>query len=275
MIKRILVALSGTSCTPSAIAHGVELAKEHNAELSGVTVIDPNRLKDVGPVPLGGAAAAHELGEHRMQLATEHIEESIAQFEKACGDAGVTNRILRETGDSAEKLLADWRYHDLTVIGLRGLFEYGVLHDHGHLVLDVIGEGLRPLLAVSEEYRPIRSAMVAYDGSPLAARAMKAFCMLDIWKPMPTTVVCFDGEEGETDELLDDAAAYLEAHTFAATKKRVEEKPREAILETMDSCGADLLVMGAAKRTRLGRKLLGDTARYALENSTKPIFLHH
>ena len=61
MIKRILVALSGTSCTPSAIAHGVELAKEHNAELSGVTVIDPNRLKDVGPVPICGASAAHEL----------------------------------------------------------------------------------------------------------------------------------------------------------------------------------------------------------------------
>ena len=156
-------------------------------------MIDPDRLQDVGPIPIGGAAAAHELAEHRMHLAAEHIEEAIAQFETACGDAGVTNRVLRESGDSAERLLADWRYHDLTVIGLRGLFEYGVLHDHGHLVLDVIGEGLRPLLAVSEEHRPIQSAMVAYDGSPLAARAMKAFCMLDIWKPILTTVVCFKG----------------------------------------------------------------------------------
>ena len=34
MIKRILVALSGTPCTQSAIAHGVELAKQHNAELA-------------------------------------------------------------------------------------------------------------------------------------------------------------------------------------------------------------------------------------------------
>ena len=210
-----------------------------------------------------------------MHLAAEHIEKSIAQFETACSDADVANRVLRESGDSAERLLADWRYHDLTVIGLRGLFEYGVLHDHGHLVLDVIGEGLRPLLAVSEEYRPIQSAMVAYDGSPLAARAMKAFCMLDIWKSLPTTVVCFKGQEGDEGELLSDAAAYLESHNFAATQRRVEEKPKNVILETMDACNADLLVMGAAKRTRLGRKLLGDTARYALENSTRPIFLHH
>ena len=275
MIKRILVALSGTPCTPSAIAHAVELAKTHHAELTGVTVIDPNRLQDVGPIPLGGAAAAHELAQHRMKLATEHIEEAISQFEVACGNAGITNRVLRESGDSADRLLADWRYHDLTVIGLRGLFEYGVLHDHGHLVLDVVGAGLRPLLAVSEDYREINSAMIAYDGSPLAARAMKAFCMLDIWKPMPTTVACFTGQDGEPDELLSDAASYLESHTFAATKKRVEEKARDAILKIMESCHADMLVMGAAKRTRIGRKLLGDTARFALENSTRPIFLHH
>jgi nucleotide-binding universal stress UspA family protein len=43
----------------------------------------------------------------------------------------------------------------------------------------------------------------------------------------------------------------------------------------MEECEADLLVMGAAKRTRSGRKLLGDTARFALENSNRPIFLHH
>lgn len=275
MIKRILVALSGTPCTPSAIAHGIELAKQHNAELTGVTVIDPNRLQDVGPIPIGGAAAAHELGQHRMHLAEENIEDAIAQFEVACAKAEITNRVLKESGDSAARLLADWRYHDLTIIGLRGLFEYGVLHDHGHLVLDVVGAGLRPLLAVSEEYRPIQSAMIAYDGSPLAARAMKAFCMLDIWKPMPTTITCFAGQLDDSDVLLEEAASYLESHTFAATTKRVEEKPRNAILKTMESCNADLLVMGAAKRTRLGRKLLGDTARFALENSTRPIFLHH
>jgi len=275
MIKRILVALSSTPCTSSAVKHAVELANQHNAELTGVTVIDTDRLQDVGPIPIGGAAIAHELAEHRVHLAKEHIEEAIGKFESACSDSNITHRVLKERGDSAERLLADWRYHDLTIIGLRGLFEYGVLHDHGHLVLDVIGAGLRPLLAVSEEYRPIRSAMVAYDGSPLAARAMKAFCMLDIWKPMPTTITCFTGQEGNVEDLLADAAYYLEAHVFPTTKKYVDEKPRNAILETMESCDADLLVMGAAKRARMGRKLLGDTARFALENSTRPIFLHH
>ena len=275
MIKRILVALSGTTCTTSAIQHAVELAKEHDAELTGVTIFDPDKLLDVGPVPLGGAAAAHELAEHRMQLASEHIETSISEFETTCKNETIRCRVLRETGDSANRLLADWRYHDLTIIGLRGLFEYGVLNNHGDLVLDVIGNGLRPLLAVAEEYRPIQRAMIAYDGSPIAARAMKAFCMLDIWKPMPTTITCFSGHEGDHVELLAEAGSYLEAHGFEQATMYRDEKPKKSILDALEACNSDLLVLGAAKRSKLGRKLLGSTARYALENSTRPIFLHH
>jgi nucleotide-binding universal stress UspA family protein len=275
MIKRILVALSGTPCTTSAIRHAVELAREHNAELTGVTILDPEKLLDVGPVPLGGGAAANALAEHRMQLATEHIETAISEFETTCKNEDITFRVLRESGDSASRLLADWRYHDLTIIGLRGLFEYGVINNHGNLVLDVIGNGLRPILAVAEEYRPIERAMIAYDGSPLAARAMKAFCMLDIWKPMPTTITCFSGHEDDHLQLLSDAGSYLESHGFEHATLYRDENPKHCILNALEDCNGDVLVMGAAKRSKLGRKLLGDTARFALENSTRPIFLHH
>jgi nucleotide-binding universal stress UspA family protein len=275
MIKRILVALSGTPCTTSAIQHGVELAQKHDAELTGVTIIDPNKLLDVGPIPIGGAKAAHDLAEHRMHLAQEHIEAAVAEFESTCRCVNIKHNVLHEEGDTASKLLADWRYHDLTVIGLRGLFEYGILNNHGNLVLDVIGEGLRPILAVAEEYRPIQRAMIAYDGSPLAARAMKAFCMLDVWEPMPTTITCFAGSQGDHEQLLADAGAYLNAHGFEHATLYRDDKPRPHVLDALEECGGDLLVMGAAKRSKLGRKLLGDTARYALENSTRPIFLHH
>jgi len=200
---------------------------------------------------------------------------SIALFESNCNSENITHRVLRETGDSAQRLIEDWRYQDLTIIGLRGLFEYGVINNHGHLVLDVIGHGLRPLLAVADNYRPIKSAMIAYEGSPLAARAMKAFCMLDIWDPMPTTITCFGNQEEEASELLEQAGSYVESHGFSHSTVFREDNPREHILDAVEDCGADMLVMGAAKRTKLGRKLLGDTARFALENSTLPIFLHH
>ena len=92
---------------------------------------------------------------------------------------------------------------------------------------------------------------------------------------MPATITCFAGHEGDADQLLADAGAYVQAHGFEHATMFRNEKPNPNIIHAMDECGADLLVLGAAKRTKIGRKLLGDTARFALENSTRPIFLHH
>ena len=58
MIKRILVGLGGTEFTTVAIRRAVELAQIHQAQLTGVTVIDVERLKRVGPVPLGGRGSS-------------------------------------------------------------------------------------------------------------------------------------------------------------------------------------------------------------------------
>ena len=127
MLKRILVALSGTSFTPIAVRHSIELARRHGASVTGVTVVDVERLDDVGPVPIGGGAAAHALAEHRKAVTRERVEEEISNFEKACRDAGVDHLVDREDGDPFDLLQSLWRYHDLTVIGLRGLFEVSLL----------------------------------------------------------------------------------------------------------------------------------------------------
>ena len=76
MIKRILVALSGTPYTPVAVEHALELAATHGAEITGVTVTDLQRLANVGPVPVGAGAAAHSLTEHRI-LVTEESEAAL------------------------------------------------------------------------------------------------------------------------------------------------------------------------------------------------------
>jgi hypothetical protein len=57
MIKRILVGLGGTPYTPFAIARSIELAQQHGAELTGVTVVDVGRLIRIYPVPLVSSAS--------------------------------------------------------------------------------------------------------------------------------------------------------------------------------------------------------------------------
>ena len=63
MLKRILVGLGGTEYTVSAINQAVALAMAHDAEVTGVSIIDEGRLTLFGPVPIGGGHYAHELAE--------------------------------------------------------------------------------------------------------------------------------------------------------------------------------------------------------------------
>lgn len=273
MIKRILVALSGTPFTPSAIRHATELAREHEAEVTGVTVVDPERLADVGPVPLGGGAAAHTLAEHRLKTTQEHIETQIAGFEAECKEAGIRHRVIRETGDALDELTACWRYHDLTVFGLRGLFEYGVVDNPDDLLIRLIARGVRPILAVAETHRPIRRVLMAYNGSMESATAMKRFVQMRLWPSTKLKVVTFDMPGDEADALLADAADYCRAHGEDVETEHLPGHPRDDLLPHAAAWNADLIVMGSTARSRLAQKLLGDTATKAIKESEVPLFL--
>ncbi|MCH8825241.1 MAG: universal stress protein [Planctomycetes bacterium] len=273
MVKRILVALSGTPFTDSAIKHALELAKIHQAELTGVTDVDLSRIADVGPVPIGGGAAATGLTEHRLQITQEHIEKAISDFEQSCANAGMKYCIDRETGDPFEHLSDQWRYHDLTIAGLRGLFEYGVVHSPDDEIIRLISKGIRPILAVAKEYRPIKKALITYNGSMESAKAMKRFVQMRLWPDVQIQIVCFDKQADEAEKLLSEAKSYCSAHGLDAITERVEGSPRVVILDFAKQIQADLIVLGSSSRARLLKQLLGDTVLHCLRNADIPLFL--
>jgi nucleotide-binding universal stress UspA family protein len=273
MIKRILVALSGTPYTPAAVRYALELAELHEAEVTGVTLVDTRRLEDVGPVPLGGASAAHELAEHRLHVTEERIEDQIVAFESACREAGTRHTVLRESGDALEAFTSCWRYHDLTIIGLRGLFDYGVLHDPGGRVAELIHSGVRPILAVAEVHRAIRRAVIAYNGSMESAEAMKRFVQLRLWPRIELGIVCFGFDSKEAESLLTEAASYCRSHGFEAETESVSGAPKAELLPYARDRGADLLVLGSTGRGKIAQLVLGDTALEAMRHSDVPLFL--
>ena len=273
MIKRILVALSGTPYTRTAIQHALELARDHEADVTGVTDINLAKVANVGPVPMGAGAAAHELMEHRLELTRQQVDEAIANFEAACADAGRNASVVREHGNPYDTLISVWRYHDLVVAGLRGLFEYGVLHEPDDVLLRLISKGVRPILAVARHHRPIRRVLVAYNGSMEAAKALKRFIQLRLWPSLTLKIACFDKPQDEAEELLADAADYCLAHGHVAERQHVEGPPRERLLEHAAEWQADLIVMGSSSRARIFQHLLGDTALHALRHAEIPLFL--
>ncbi len=273
MIKRILVGLAGTPYTPFAVARAIELANEHQAEITGVTVVDVNDLGRVGPVPLGGAAAARELREFRLEVAQEQVERATADFESACGKAGVTCTVRREEGNPFSTIASCARYHDLMVFGLKGLFEHGVVRDPHDALVRLVGEGVRPLLAISTDVRPIQRVLVAYSGSMESAKTIKSFAQSRLWPKAQVRVVTFEHAVEVAEQLVGDAADYLRAHGFEPEETYVPSSPKHALLPYAAEWGADLIVAGNSAKNLLLRRAFGETALNLITSSDRPLFL--
>jgi nucleotide-binding universal stress UspA family protein len=275
VIKRVLIGLGGTPYVESKMRHALEFAQRFGAELTGVTVADLARLIDVGPIPMGAVAAAQTLRQHRMETAEQHIEKAIEAFRTRCGEEGVRWHIVREEGDPFEELISLSRYHDLTILGLQGLFEYGVLPDAHAYIGKLVARNVRPVLAVANEYREIRKVFVAYNGSMESAKAMKTFAQFSLWPDAEVMVACYHMKPHDAGPLVRDAAEYLRLYGYHVETMHPDVSPEEGLLRDADAWGADLIVMGASGRSNILRLIMGDTAEHIISHSKLPMLISH
>lgn len=144
MIKRILVGLGGADYTASAINQAVALAMAHDAEVTGVSVNDPEHVTPTLSMAIGEGALIYPFPEADLKKAKERIELATQELIDACRGAGIRYRVLREVGEPFSVMTSEARYHDLMVMGnsaknllLRRLF--------GETALDVIRNANLPL----------------------------------------------------------------------------------------------------------------------------------
>lgn len=137
MMKRILVATDGSEPAAEAIAFGVELAAEHNAELVFVHVVPAVDLVPVMGFNLGGAFPHEPSVEDRALL-----EDAASVAE----EQGVVSTSILLKGDTVDEIVASADSHDvdLIVVGSRG---------HGAIASALLGSVSRGVL--SESKRPV------------------------------------------------------------------------------------------------------------------------
>ncbi|HDH15217.1 MAG TPA: universal stress protein [Gammaproteobacteria bacterium] len=275
MIKRILLGLGGTTYTPVAIQRAVGLAKRFEAEITGVTVVDLKHLSKVGPVPVGGEHAADKLRRHRIAVTKERIEEAISKFESACAEAGIKYQVKREERkDPFDLMISLARYNDLMIFGLRSLFEHGIsVEEPKDTLVRLVSAGVRPIIAVSDEFRPIQKAMIAYSGSMESAKTMKRFIQLSPWPDVKLKIVNFQHSEDKARQLLYDASEYCRAHGFVVEIESNPGSPKDFLLPMATLWQADMIVMGNSARNLMLRRLIGETALHIIRNADRPLFL--
>jgi nucleotide-binding universal stress UspA family protein len=273
MLKRILVGLGGTEYTVSAINQAVALAMTHDAEVTGVSIIDESRLTYSGPVPIGGGHYAHELANDRLEKAKEQSEWAEHEFTEACRAAGVRHQVLREVGEPFTLLIDQARYHDLMIFGLRSLFEFDLVPDPHNVLVRLVQAGVRPLIAVSKGFYPVKKVLIAYSGSMESAKAMKRFVQMRMWPEAKLRIVTFEHASDHAEKLVRDAADYCRAHGFEPEEDFVHDTARTHLLPYAEEWGADLTVVGNSAKNLLLRRIFGETALHAIQNANRPLFL--
>ena len=131
-----------------------------------------------------------------------------------------------------------------------------------------VPEGLDPL-------RLDRPALIAWNGSPEAAAALRA--ALPILRIVPE-VQMVEVAERLPEYPSDGAARYLSRHGIGADivqRPKLDGSVSAALEQAARELGAGLIVMGAFGRSRLVERLLGGVTRELGERSRLPLLMAH
>ncbi|MBI5664728.1 MAG: universal stress protein [Nitrospirae bacterium] len=276
MIKRILLGLGGTPYTSVAIQRAVGLAKRFEAEITGVTVLGLDRLTKMHIAQDETIPAAI----HRVFLTRKRVEEAISAFESACAAEGIKCQVKQEEKESSFDLMISLaRYHDLMIFGLRSIFEYNVsvvdltIEEPRDTLARLISAGVRPIIAVSDKFRPVQKVLIAYSGSMESAKTMKRFVQLRLWPDAKLKIVTFQRSEEKARQLLYDASEYCRAHGFHVESESNPGAPKDFLLPMATLWQADMIVMGNSAHNLLVKRLIGETALHIIRNADRPLFL--
>lgn len=118
-------------------------------------------------------------------------------------------------------------------------------------------------------------AMIAWDGSVTASRAVRAALPLLTAAATVDIVIVDDGKELPTGQRL---TTHLARHGIAATTRTVPNPHKDvgAVLrQTAAESGAGLIVMGAYGHSRLLQWILGGATRGMMRDLTVPLVMAH
>lgn len=267
-VRTILAPLGGTSDDAAVLDQAGDIAALFGAHVACVHVpAEPPPIADLaGTVEWKGFRPAPDEARDRRAGAARAAFNAwrTARGWPVSGDpaaAGVTAGYAELDGDEAAILAERARVADLIVVakpgGLAPLFVFDSL---------LTGSG-RPLLMASPgSPRPMRGAVVAWNGSVQAARAIAAGVPLIRALGGEVTVLCV--AERNRKGSAADAVSYLRWHGIAAvTAQPTDEHVGAQLLAIARDRGAGLVVSGAYSHSRLRQLLFGGVTGYLVENA--------
>jgi nucleotide-binding universal stress UspA family protein len=276
MIKSLLVGVDSSVYARAAVEHAIELGKVFGARVTGLHVLDI-RYVEMPPYvdysyafePVPPVFTPPDLMD-KFRAKGERVLNDLSETVKK---AGLAVDIRMEEGVPGQVMAELAQEHDLLVLGKRG--------EHAKWGRDLLGStaesitrrSVIPVLLTEEKARPLRKALLLYDGSEPAGRGLRLAADLATSAPVEIAVLTADDDEKQGEATLSPARAYLEPLGLTASLWVRPGRPAKAAAATLSEYPADVVVMGTSGHSGLQHLILGSTAEQLMRSVQTPVLL--
>lgn len=186
--------------------------------------------------------------------------------------AGVDDvRLLHRHGGIVETILEREADARIVVIGKRGASHEFATDHIGSKIERVVRASNRPILIASRAVEPPSHAVLAYDGSPAARRALERCANSPLFADLPVHVVVAGADDARHRAMRDDAVATLDGRDVTATLD--SGKPEDVIADVVAAAPGGLLMMGAYGHSPLRTLIVGSTTTALIRTVRVPVLL--
>jgi nucleotide-binding universal stress UspA family protein len=272
MIKSLLVAVDSSAHAQAALEHAVALARVYDARITGLHVLD---IRYVEMPPYLDYSYAFEAVPpvlapvdlmDKFRAKGEHI---LADMRREVEEAGLPLQIRMEEGVPGQVVADLAQEHDLVIMGKRG--------EHAKWGRDLLGStaeavtrrSVVPVLLVEEKARPLKKALLLFDGSEPANRGLRVAA--DLASRASVELRDDDAEKGQA--TLSAARAYLEPLKSTATYSVLPGRAAKAAATALAGFPADVVIMGTRGHSALQHLILGRTAEQLMRSVQIPTLL--
>src|SRR3954454_23624053 len=105
MIQNVLVCLEGSASGKQAVAMAIQLARQHQARLAGLAIVDEPDIRAGAATGIGGASYKKQRDDALVEDAEQHAELWLAEFSALCRQQEIPARTVEKRGRPAATIL--------------------------------------------------------------------------------------------------------------------------------------------------------------------------
>jgi nucleotide-binding universal stress UspA family protein len=278
MFRTILLCTDGSEPAGIATDYAIWFARKLNATVRALFITDIRLLEGPLMADLSGAIGAQpypSLLPMLQQMQRDKADAVLGNVAKRCGEHNVPCDTTHQTGNLVATMLDQERSSDLVVLGQRG--EHASLSHQvlGSSVERMVRSSFRPCLVTTNQFRPVRRMLLAFDGSAESTKALHAALRLTpkLESALTVVTVCQREHEEQAADTLQAARRIASESGVELSLQMVHGHPESEILRFATENEIDLIVMGAYGHTRIREFILGSTTSAILHKTTIPVFM--